>query len=86
MAIRWVGEMARFELTTSNGDKILVDHAAVGMQEFLSELNSSPFVLYTEVKGGTPGAAQVIVASGQITLVRPLSDLSTQSTTFRPKR
>jgi len=78
--------MARFELTTSSGEKILVDHAAAGMQEFLSELNSSPFVLYNEVKGGSSGAAQVIVASGQITLVRPLDDFSTQSTTFRPKR
>lgn len=78
--------MARFELTTSNGDRILVDHASSSMQEFLSELNASPFVLYTEVKGGSSSAVEVIVASGQITLVRPLSELSTQSTTFRPKR
>jgi hypothetical protein len=79
--------MARFEMTLSSGEKILVDHAATGMGEILSELSSNAFLVYTEVKSGSSGPAQeVIVASSQITLVRPLDELTTQSTTFRPKR
>ena len=79
--------MARFEMTISNGEKILVDHAATDMRELLSELDGKSFVLLQEVKGGssTP-AREVIVASNQITLVRLLGDLSTQGSDFRPKR
>jgi hypothetical protein len=74
-------------MTLSSGEKILVDHAATGMEEILSELSSNAFLVYTEVKAGSSGTAQkVIVASSQITLVRPLDELTTQSTTFRPKR
>jgi hypothetical protein len=79
--------MARFEMTISNGEKILVDHEGGGMQDFLDALDENDFLLLSEVKGGssTP-AREVIVASGQITLIRPLGEHSTQSTTFRSKR
>lgn len=79
--------MARFEMTLSDGEKILVDHPAVGMQEMLSELDAHGFLLFSEIKGGssTP-AREVIVASSQITLVRPLGDQSFQGSNFRPKR
>lgn len=79
--------MARFEMTTSAGEKILVDHAATGMKDILSELKCNAFLLYSEVTGGAASTArEVIVATAQIALVRPLDGLSTQSTTFRPKR
>jgi hypothetical protein len=79
--------MARFEMTISNGEKILVDRASSGMQEILSEICREDFLLFSEVKGGssTP-AREVIVASAQITLIRPLGDRSFQNTDFRPKR
>ncbi len=79
--------MARFEVTTSIGEKILVDHAAADIDEILAELNSTGFLAYTEVKAASSVAARrVIVSSSQIVLVRPLDELTTQSTTFRPKR
>ena len=79
--------MARFEMTLSNGEKILVDHTAKDVVAFLSELNCNTFLLLNEVKGGssTP-AREVIVASTQVTLVRPLGAQSLQGSTFRPKR
>ena len=79
--------MSRFEMTISNGEKILVSHSATGMQEMLSEVDGNGFLLFDEVKGGssTP-AREVIVASSQITLIRLIGDNSTQGTTFRPKR
>jgi hypothetical protein len=79
--------MPRFEMTISNGEKILVDHATAGMQEILSDLEGKGFLLFKEVKGGssTP-AREVIVASSQITLVRPLGDGVTQGSSFQAKR
>ncbi len=79
--------MARFEMTTAAGEKILVDHAANGMKDILSQLKCNAFLLYTEVTSGASTAArEIIVATAQIALVRPLDGFSTQSTTFRPKR
>lgn len=79
--------MARFEMTLSNGEKILVDHAAEDMDSFLAALDSSAFLMLSEVKGGSSTPARgVIVASKQITLVRPLGAQSLQGTDFRPKR
>jgi hypothetical protein len=79
--------MARFEMTISDGEKILVDHPADSMQEFLSELMANDFLLLQELRGVSSGAAQeVIVASRRITLVRAIEGDSRQSTTFRPKR
>lgn len=71
----------------SDGEKILVDHAAAGMKEILAELNSNAFLRFREVRSGTQAPApEVIMASGQIMVVRPLDGLATQSSTFRPKR
>jgi len=79
--------MARFEMTLSNGEKILVDHAANDMGEILSAVGGSGFLLFSEVKGGSSSPArEVIVASSQITLIRLLGASSTQGSTFRPKR
>ena len=74
-------------MTVSNGEKILVDHAASGMQEILSEIGREDFLLFSEVQGGSSSPARkVIVASAQITLIRPLGDRGMQGSNFRPKR
>ncbi len=79
--------MSRFEMTISDGEKILVDHPAEGMSELLSELQSSDFLLFKEIRGSTANVAKdVIVASAQITIIRAIDGDSRQSTTFRPKR
>ena len=78
--------MARFEMTTSNGEKILVDHASASMQDIVTELGDHDFVLFNEIKGGssTP-ARELIVATSQITLIRSVGDRA-QSSDFRSKR
>ena len=79
--------MARFEMTISNGEKILVDHASAGMEEITRRIRRSGFLLFSEIKRSSSSApSEVIVASGQITLIRPLDDQSRQNTDFRPKR
>jgi hypothetical protein len=79
--------MARFEVTMSNGEKILVDHGATSMQDILTELGARGFLLFNEVKGGSSAPArEVIVAAAQVALVRPLGDRSMQGSDFRPKR
>jgi hypothetical protein len=77
--------MARFELTISNGEKILVDHGASSMQDLLFDLGERGFLLFNEVKSGSSAVREVIVAAAQVTLVRPLGD-SMQGSGFRPKR
>jgi hypothetical protein len=74
-------------MTIAGGEKILVDHAAPAMQDMMTELAASDFVLFSEVKGGssTP-AKEVIVATRKITLIRPLGERSVQGSDFRPKR
>jgi hypothetical protein len=78
--------MARFELSLANGEKILVDHTAGSMAEILTEVDGNGFLLLSEVSGGSSTAREVIVASGQITLIRLLGDRSMQGSDFRPKR
>jgi hypothetical protein len=79
--------MARFELTISNGETILIDHPADDIQGLLSELIANPFLVGNEIKvGSTSTAREVILATGQITLARPADADSRQSSTFRPKR
>jgi len=78
--------MARFEMTISNGETILIDFPAADMPELLTELIGSAFLIGTEVKPGSVLAREVIVASHQVTLARPADADSRQSSTFRPKR
>ena len=79
--------MPRFEMTISNGETILIDHAAADMQGLLAELMGNAFLLAAEVKAGSTAAPrEVIVASRQVTLVRAANSDSRQSSTFRPKR
>ncbi len=79
--------MARFEMTISDGEKIIIDHPTDEMQDLLLQLQSSEFLLLNEIRGTSVGGGQeVIIASRQVTLVRTISSDSRQSTTFRPKR
>ena len=79
--------MARFEMTISNGETILIDFPASDLPELLAALVGNPFLIGTEVKpGATSVVREVIVASGQVTLARPADADSRQSSTFRPKR
>lgn len=79
--------MARFELTISNGETILIDHPAGDMQALLSELTANAFLVGNEIRvGSTTGAREVILATRQVTLARPADSESRQSSTFRPKR
>jgi hypothetical protein len=78
-------ELARYELTMSNGEKILVDHSADGMDALLSIFESKDFVPFGEVKVGSAGARDIIVASEHVALIRSLGDES-QGSLFRPKR
>jgi hypothetical protein len=74
-------------MTMVTGEKILVDHPATETATILSELGSNSFLLFTEVRSGTSTPARdVIVGTRQIVLVRAMDELSTQSSTFRPKR
>ena len=79
--------MARFELTISGGEKILVDHACAGMEELRKHLDGNEFILFSEVKVGSPTPIrEVIISTRQITLLRPVTDGTTQGSSFRPKR
>jgi hypothetical protein len=79
--------MARLEMTLAGGEKILVDHAASDMGEILRDLARDDFMLFSEVKGGSSSPArEIIVATRQVTLVRPLHDRSAQTTDLRSKQ
>lgn len=80
--------MPRYEMTISGGERIIVDHPGEGMQAFMSDLQTSDFLLLKEIRGVSATGAQheLIVASRQVTLVRSVDSDSRQSTTFRPKR
>jgi hypothetical protein len=79
--------MARFEITISNGETVLVDHQAADVRALLADLASNDFVVASEIRvGSTTVARELIVASRQVTLVRSADSDSRQSSTFRPKR
>ena len=79
--------MARFEVTISSGEKIVIDHNVTGMAELAAEIEGKQLLLSTEITGASSGAARdILIAGRQITMIRPLSDQSTQGSNFRPKR
>ena len=79
--------MARYEVTLASGEKVVVDHGAAGVAELLPAIESKQLLLLREITGASAGAARdIIVASGQVTMIRPLSDTSSQGSNFRPKR
>jgi hypothetical protein len=79
--------MARFEVTLVSGDKIVVDHPSPGMSDFLAEVEGKAFLLFKEITGAAAGASRdIILAAGQISMIRPLSEQTSQGSNFRPKR
>jgi hypothetical protein len=78
--------VARFEITISNGESILVDLPVADITALAAALVGSTFLVGTEVKPGSMQMREVIVASGQVTLARPADAESRQGSTFRPKR
>ncbi|MGQ7791805.1 hypothetical protein ACUN0C_05275 [Faunimonas sp. B44] len=79
--------MARFELTMTGGEKLVVDHPAATMTEMRTFLAGGLFVVFGEIRvGGHPPLQDIIVATRQISLLRPLLEGATQGSGFRPKR
>lgn len=79
--------MARFELTMAGGEKFIIDHPAAAMREMQAYLAAGPFAVFTEIRvGSTVPLQDLIVATGQISLLRPLGEGATQGSSFRPKR
>jgi hypothetical protein len=79
--------MARYEVTLATGEKIVVDHGAAGIGDFLAEADGKAFLMLKEITGAAAGAARdIVIASRQITMIRPLGDMSSQGSNFRPKR
>jgi len=79
--------VARFEMTLCGGEKLLVEHSAATMREMHTVLDQSQFLLASEIKtGSSVPAPDILVATGQITVLRPLVEGSMQGSNFRPKR
>ena len=79
--------MARFELTLSNGEKMVAEHRSTGIDKFLTEVEANAFLLVTEIRSGsqTP-PKEVMVATRPITLIRTSEEGSMQGSNFRAKR
>jgi len=77
--------LARYELTLTNGEKVLVDHPAETTDEILSALQGKDFVSFSEVRPGSAAVRDVLVSPQHLALIRPLS-VESQGSQFRPKR
>jgi len=78
--------MARFEMTITNGEKILVEHAAETVQDLATEIEGKAFLVVLEIKtGSSTPTRDLIVATNQIALVRPIRD-GMMGSEFRGKR
>ena len=77
--------MARYELTLTGGEKILVDHPAESMDEIISALEGKAFVAFGEVKVGSAAGRDVLISTEHVALIRPLG-VESQGSQFRPKR
>jgi hypothetical protein len=68
-------------------EKIVVDHPASTMSDFLTEIDGKRFLLVKEILGAAAGASrEIILAGNQLTMIRPLNEQSAQGSNFRPKR
>lgn len=70
----------------AGGHTLIVEHDAAGTAELLSEIDGREFALLSEVAIGSATRREVLVSTRQISLVRPLTEGSTQGSGFRPKR
>ena len=79
--------MARYELTLSNGEKLVAEHRSASIDKLLTEVEANAFLLVSEIRSGAVAPAkEVMVATRQITLVRSLDEGSMQGSNFRSKR
>lgn len=71
----------------SDGEKIIVEHAAETPEALVDELARRNFLTCGEIKpSGSAAQRDVIIAASQISLIRPLLEGSSQGSSFRPKR
>lgn len=78
--------MARFEMTITNGEKILVEHPAATVQDLAVEISSTALLIVREIKSGASAPPrEIILASSQIALVRPIGE-GMMGSEFRGKR
>lgn len=78
--------MSRFEMTITNGEKILVEHAAATVQDLAAEIDGKAFLVVLEIKtGSSTPTRELIVATNQIALVRPIGE-GMLGSEFRGKR
>jgi hypothetical protein len=79
--------LSRFEVTMSDGEKLIVEHAAETPEALVEELARHSFLTCGEIKpSGSAAHRDVILAASQISLIRPLLEGSSQGSNFRPKR
>ena len=79
--------MSRFEMTLVDGEKILVDHSSSDVESMSRALADQRFIVFSEIRGGGTAAVQkLIVATAQVTVMRPMEATGTQGSGFRPKR
>ena len=77
--------MARYELTLSNGEKVLVEHPADSIEKIMSAIEGKAFVQFAEVVVGTPAGRDALIATEHLALIRLLG-FESQGSQFRPKR
>ena len=79
--------MARYELTLSNGEKMVAEHPSPSIDRLLIEVEANAFILVAEIKSGSTSLPkEVLVATRQITLIRTLDEGSMQGSGFKAKR
>ncbi|MBK1623057.1 MULTISPECIES: hypothetical protein [Afifella] len=79
--------MARFEVTMSSGDKLLIEHDIASVEEMRLVLEKTDFLATKEVRLGAPGTLpDVVLSTRHMMLLRPLAEGATQGSSFRPKR
>lgn len=79
--------MARFEVTLSNGEKLVAEHGCEAIADLMAEVETKAYLLMVEIKPGvqTP-PKEIMVATRQLTLIRSLDAGSMQGSNFRAKR
>jgi hypothetical protein len=79
--------LSRYEVTMSDGEKLVVEHGAETLDALVQDLSRGPFVACGEIRSsGSAAQRDIVLAASQISLIRPLLEGSSQGSNFRPKR
>jgi hypothetical protein len=79
--------LSRFEVTMSDGEKLIVEHGSETLEALVEALANRNFLACGEIKAsGSAAHREIIIAASQISLIRPLLEGSSQGSNFRPKR